>query len=103
MPKILTAMARARCPHGASAGLSSLIGTPDRLAGRAPMLMATNVGAVPFPCSAKPPCTAVISWNPAQSTVTVNGQLALTEASIPITNNGPGSIESSGQSIAELE
>jgi hypothetical protein len=61
------------------------------------VLCTDNVGSVSFPCMNNPPCNAVTQWIPNQTTLFVDGCLVVTDASIPVTNNGPGQVLDAGQ------
>jgi len=97
MPFVLTTKGQVACPHGAVAPVSSLRGSAKYQIDSANVMCETNIGSVPFPCSAKPPCTAITKWIANQLKFKVDGSCILTDSSILMTNNGPGKVILAGQ------
>jgi len=103
MAFILTVQAMAQCPHGGVASLASLVGNPMVKIGGVPVLTQMNVGPVPFSCPFTVTCVTVTSWIPNQVIMKVGGMFVLSDASIPVTNNGPGVITFAGQTLAKVK
>jgi hypothetical protein len=103
MPFVLTNMGMIQCPHGGVAPLSSLVGSPMHQIDGGNILTMQNIGPVPFVCPFfQAPCLTVTSWVPNQIRMSINGALVLTNASIPITNNGPGTVTFAGQTKVQV-
>ena len=103
MPFILTNQGQILCPHGGPGSLMPLLGSPMHQINGGNILTMQNIGPVPFACPfVQAPCITVTSWIPNQVRMSINGALVLTNASIPVTNNGPGSVVFAGQTKVEV-
>lgn len=102
MGAFLTTSGQIACPHGAVAPVASLAGIVSCQINSANTLTEANVGAVAFGCPKESPCVAVTSWVANQSVFRINGKSVLTSDSVPMTNNGPGSVVDPGQAKANV-
>lgn len=102
MTKMLTTAAQIMCPHGGIGSVQLLVGNSHYVIGGVPVLCEDNTGTVTFACPAQTPCTAVVGWIPNQEIVKIKGKRVLSERSLPITNNGPGSVKSPGQETMNI-